>query len=508
MSDRSSVCSDETLHSPVSPSFLYDIKDRNGKTSRSDVSESQQRHEDSFGHDGSETGRGQKVWIPAHHRHRTLVLCFDGTGDQFDSDNSNVVQFVSMLRKDDTSQQLVYYQPGIGTYTGTNMPIVATISKTLDEMFAMNISSHIKDGYRFLMNNYTDGDKICLFGFSRGAYTARALAGMLQKVGLLPRSNDAQLYFAYDMYAKTATNADDKDFDEQVILVETFKRTFCREVKVEFLGVWDTVNSVGLIPRTLPFVYMNNGVRHLRHALSLDERRVRFIPSFASAYVPCKAAQDGERAEQRFEDAVNAASGVHCDVYEVWFAGVHADIGGGSVKNNTRHALARIPLRWMVREAFRCGTGLIFDAAMLQQIGLSLDVAPDTTSTGTTTISLADPPPRLAAHEVHAYPDLTVELEAAEDAADATDAREDARAKESWGWRALRTAGALLAAPCSPRPSARCSAPARARTGSRTRRACVAGGTSCRRACTRRMRARRTGTDTTTAAALRERHHR
>ncbi|GJE93485.1 hypothetical protein PsYK624_096440 [Phanerochaete sordida] len=404
-----SNASDDTLHDPISPSSLYDVRPRltslKGKASFADAQDTPAR-QDNIIVDAvrEETAKGQKVWVPSSHTSRTIALCFDGTGDQFDYDNSNVVNLFSMLRKDDTTQQLVYYQPGIGTYTGTDLPIVSTISKTLDEMFAMNISTHIKDGYSFLMENYTDGDKICLFGFSRGAYTARALAGMLQKVGLLPRSNDAQLSFAYDMYAKMATDADAKDFDDQVVLVETFKRTFCREVKVEFLGVWDTVNSVGLIPRMLPFVYMNNGVQHLRHALSLDERRVRFIPSFASAYIPHRVSA-GERAERRFEDAVNAADGAHCDVREVWFAGVHADVGGGSVKNSTRHALARIPLRWMIRETLRCGTGLLYDGAMLQQVGLSLARAPDGT------VRLADLPPRLGAHELRAYPGLRVDIE-------------------------------------------------------------------------------------------------
>ena len=85
-----------------------------------------------------------------------------------------------------------------------------------------------------------------LFGFSRGAYTARALAGMLQKVGLLPLCNDAQLPFAYDMYAHVAVTSPGHDAteeeiraaEEEIDLVETFKRTFCREVTVEFLGVW------------------------------------------------------------------------------------------------------------------------------------------------------------------------------------------------------------------------------------------------------------------------------
>ncbi|EKM57155.1 uncharacterized protein PHACADRAFT_61026, partial [Phanerochaete carnosa HHB-10118-sp] len=99
------------------------------------------------------------------HANRTLVLCFDGTGDHFDSDNSNVVQLAAILRKDDTKQQLVYYQ------------VRSPPAATLDDMFATSLSTHII-GMPF---NYTDGDKICMFGFSRGAYTARALAGMLQK---------------------------------------------------------------------------------------------------------------------------------------------------------------------------------------------------------------------------------------------------------------------------------------------------------------------------------------
>ncbi|GJE93482.1 DUF2235 domain-containing protein [Phanerochaete sordida] len=404
-----SNASDDTLHDPISPSSLYDVRPGlmgpKDKTSFADEQDAAARHDDITADAvREEADKAQKVWIPASHTSRTLALCFDGTGDHFDYENSNVVNIFSMLRKDDTTQQLVYYQPGIGTYTGTDLPIISTISKTLDEMFAMNISTHIKDGYSFLMENYTDGDKICLFGFSRGAYTARALAGMLQKVDLLPRSNDAQLSFAYDMYAKMATDADATDFDDQVVLVETFKRTFCREVKVEFLGVWDTVNSVGLIPRMLPFVYMNNGVQHLRHALSLDERRVRFIPSFASAFIP-RRMDAGERAERRFEDAVNAAADAHCDVREVWFAGVHADVGGGSVKNSTRHALARIPLRWMIRETLRCSTGLLYDGAMLQQVGLSLARAPDGT------VHLADAPRRLGAHELGAHPGLRVDIE-------------------------------------------------------------------------------------------------
>ncbi|KIY61728.1 hypothetical protein CYLTODRAFT_405329 [Cylindrobasidium torrendii FP15055 ss-10] len=125
--------------------------------------------------------------IPPTHEHRTLVLCFDGTGDQFDADNSNIVEFFSMLKKDDRREQMCYYQSGIGTYISPKAasPTSATLAKSLDMMMAWHLDAHVMDGYEFLMQNYQTGDRICLFGFSRGAYTARGLAGMLHKVGLL-----------------------------------------------------------------------------------------------------------------------------------------------------------------------------------------------------------------------------------------------------------------------------------------------------------------------------------
>ncbi|KAF4596095.1 hypothetical protein EYR38_007469 [Pleurotus pulmonarius] len=116
---------------------------------------------------------------------------FDGTGDQFDEDNSNIVQLFSLLKKDNSDVQMVYYQAGIGTYTSPNIatPLMAKMSKTLDEMVAWNLDRHVMDGYEFLMQNYKADDRICIFGFSRGAYTARALAGMIHK------ATQALLYF-------------------------------------------------------------------------------------------------------------------------------------------------------------------------------------------------------------------------------------------------------------------------------------------------------------------------
>jgi len=277
-------------------------------------------------------------------------------------------------------------------------------------------------GEAYLVQSDRVGDKICIFGFSRGAFTARALAGMLQKVGLLPPCNFEQMPFAYAMYAR--------DDGEGLKLSLQFKRTFSIDVRVHFVGVWyvirqisqspashlprDTVQSVGLIPKHLPFSGSNNAIVHFRHALSLDEHRVKFFPSFSTDGKPKQQKEDArvsiserseivsvnshnkiERRERsgksyEYELHVNAMTGSETDVEEVFFAGVHtgnalvptrllftdapSDVGGGSVKNGERHSLARIPLRWMIRECFKVNTGIIFDAHMLKhEVGLDID---------------------------------------------------------------------------------------------------------------------------------------
>ncbi|KAF9651414.1 hypothetical protein BDM02DRAFT_3091324 [Thelephora ganbajun] len=319
----------------------------------------------------------QRQWEPSPdnpNRGRTLVLCFDGTGESFDVDNSNVVQFLAMLKNDDPTKQLVYYQAGIGTYTSNVLktPIVESASKILDDMFAWNLADHIKEGYQFLMQNYRFGDQICIFGFSRGAFTARALAGMLQKVGLLPPCNLEQLPFAYAMYAR--------DDDEGLRLSLQFKRAFCIDVRIKLVGVWDTVQSVGLIEKHLPFSGSNNAISYFRHALALDERRVKFRPFLFSEC--SEVASDSHMIERRqssgkvddSETEINIETGPPTNIEEVFFAGAHCDVGGGSVKNGERHSLARITLRWMIRECFKTDTGIIFDAHMLRhEVGLDID---------------------------------------------------------------------------------------------------------------------------------------
>ncbi|KAL5635892.1 hypothetical protein ACGC1H_004631 [Rhizoctonia solani] len=208
---------------------------------------------------------------PPSAKPRTLVLCFDGTTNVYDDTNTNVVKLFSLLKRDRREEQMVYYQPGIGTYAppGIFLPVTMALAKIADQGIALYLDKHVMGGYQFLMKHYNEGDRICLFGFSRGAYTARALAGMLYKVGLLPPDNTEQISFAYQMYKRT----DLAGFQQSA----GFKKAFSREVKIEFMGVWDTVSSVGLLwPRHLPFTSSNAIVKTFRHAVSLDEHRAKF----------------------------------------------------------------------------------------------------------------------------------------------------------------------------------------------------------------------------------------
>ncbi|KAH8987362.1 hypothetical protein EDB86DRAFT_2808911 [Lactarius hatsudake] len=325
--------------------------------------------------------------IPPSHEARTLVLCFDGTGDQFDADNSNIIQFFSMLKKDDKSQQLTYYQAGIGTYTIPEVatPFMAKVKRGIDMAIGSHLDAHVMGGYEFLMEHYHAEDKICIFGFSRGAYTARALAGMIHKVGLLPSGNHQQVPFAYKMF----TRNDDIGWSQSTV----FKKAFSVDVEIDFIGVWDTVCSVGLIPHTLPFTHSNTAVRYFRHAISLDEHRAKFKanhwhlrhehdhkgtnlgemprsnhrhPHYHSSHH--RRHHDRDHKKNGEEDPEDGQW--ETDVREVWFAGCHCDVGGGSVPNGTRNSLARIPLRWMIRECFRANTGIQFYRESFKEIGL------------------------------------------------------------------------------------------------------------------------------------------
>ncbi|KIK69829.1 hypothetical protein GYMLUDRAFT_79892 [Collybiopsis luxurians FD-317 M1] len=339
---------------------------------------------------------------------RTLVLCFDGTSNEYDSTNTNVVKLFALLKKDNQDEQLCYYQAGIGTFfaPGAVSPFFQWGAKILDEAFAWYLNAHVMDGYQFLMQNYRSGDKLCLFGFSRGAYTARALAGMLYKVGLLPRGNEQQVPFAYKLYIRT-----DK---AGIALSAGFKQTYCRSVDIEFLGVWETVASVGvLMSKELPFTSSNNSIKVFRQALSLDERRVRFQPNLFHRVPPNGSESATGKGGQLLTDSKAQAMPKlesqtaptmsktlsdyfskkkkskpqafkakpeqdvrETDVLEVWFAGCHSDIGGGAVPNTTKQSLANITLRWMIRHIMESQCGIQFDETALMELEIPGETTP------------------------------------------------------------------------------------------------------------------------------------
>ena len=341
---------------------------------------------------------------------RTIVVCLDGTGDKFDNDNSNIVHLVSALKKDDANQ-VTYYQAGIGTYGAGGLS--GGVSAALDMAVGSSLGLHVRDAYHFLMHTYKEGDKICIFSFSRGAYTARCLAGMIHKVGLLPPRNIQQIPFAYEFYVNDTEDGWKQSND--------FKKTFCIDVCIHFLGCFDSVASVGFIPRQLPLSSTpTNKPRYFRHAMALDERRAKFkicrhqtktweeVNKVASPttgataesaqskllqYLPNVKAQDDappppppgyspqrkygqtnhpHLTDEEYERLTGHEAPFDTDVLEVWFAGAHADIGGGAVPNDKRHKLAQIPLRWMIRQAFECNTGIIFKTAVLAEHGLDV----------------------------------------------------------------------------------------------------------------------------------------
>jgi len=208
----------------------------------------------------------------------------------------------------------------------------------------------VRDAYVFLMNNFEPEDRVFLFGFSRGAYTVRALASVLHMYGLISRGNEPLVAYAIRML--TAIQALDAkgegDSDEKRLyfqLAKDFQETFCRApCKPWFVGVWDTVSSVGWIENQLrlPFVADNPDIEIGRHAIAIDERRAFFRTNLWRPKPP------------------PAASGPK-DLKQVWFAGVHCDVGGGYPEADS--AASKIPLQWMLREAI--AAGLMVDNARM-----------------------------------------------------------------------------------------------------------------------------------------------
>jgi uncharacterized protein (DUF2235 family) len=275
---------------------------------------------------------------------KRLALFLDGTWNTL-GNNTNVWRLRALCAPD-ADDQLVYYGQGVGTKFGEQLR-GGTMGYGLDH--------EILDAYSWLVRRFESGDEIFIFGFSRGAYAARSLSGLIAKCGVLvpgaPLSIE-QLYARYRRYSdKTINNllatADAADLS----LEERWIVRHCISTNIKFVGVWDTVGSLGtpwtpLGKRVAKYRFFDT---HLRlknefafHALALDEQRQAFEPTFWT------------RTVDNSDTAAPGSGRPLGNVEQRWFPGAHANVGGGYPSD----ILAQRPLQWIMDKAG--AAGLVF----------------------------------------------------------------------------------------------------------------------------------------------------
>lgn len=345
-----------------------------------------------------------------------VVLC-DGTANQVNIlSQTNVLRLARLVQKTGGDQrQVVFYDPGLGTEgaPGALTPVGRKVTKFLGLAFGYGLKKNLSDAYAFLVQHYEPGDRIYIFGFSRGAYTARALTGLLQRVGLLERGcenlipfairyfqvqDNHQLNFFKQRFSRTYHLAwrDVAPGIEQIpALQKKAGRPSRGVIPVHFLGVWDTVKSIGTLRRqiVLPDTEWLPNMINGRHAVALDEKRSQYQPELWESDTD---AGHAARVEARRRPNLPLQTCLHADVETMWFSGVHSDVGGGyglSVERErelflkrtsaskpsdeelaARKAevgLAYISLGWMMDAAAK--HGLVFDKDVLAEEPLTPD---------------------------------------------------------------------------------------------------------------------------------------
>lgn len=245
-------------------------------------------------------------------------------------------------RAADGVEQVVRYVPGVGT---------GPLERLRGGVFGFGLSRRVGEAYRFLVDAYRPGDEIWLFGFSRGAFTARSAAGFVRQCSILRREHAGRLREAYRMYRARGRRYH-PDAPEPV----AFRRAFAHPpVRIRFIGVWDTVGALGfpvapwsplgIINRPWRFhdTTLSSWVDHARHAVAVDERRGPFRPTM-------------------WERSGRARPGQQT-LSQAWFAGVHSDVGGGY----DDPGLAQVALAWMLDGA--SAVGLDVDRGLVRADG-------------------------------------------------------------------------------------------------------------------------------------------
>lgn len=256
-----------------------------------------------------------------------LIILYDGTWND-PQDRTNVYRLARDLHDyDGEVRQRFFYDPGVGT---------GTFDRIRGGAFGWGLSANLRQGYDWLARRYREGDEIWVFGFSRGAYTARSLVGMLRKCGLLRITTPSLIEAAEELYRDKYAPPD----SGQCV---RFRQRYSREVRVHFIGVWDTVGALG-VPGTLLSerglfswfdTQLSKIVDHAYHAVALDEHRAAYD-------VALWTSESGQpKPDQR-------------EVEQRWFAGAHANVGGGYGDD----PLAELPLAWIEEKAVAAGLKL------------------------------------------------------------------------------------------------------------------------------------------------------
>jgi uncharacterized protein (DUF2235 family) len=255
---------------------------------------------------------------------RNLIVCCDGTGNEYCEDNSNVVKLFQSLRRE--PNQIAFYDPGVGTILSDRDRTLLSkfISKTLDLATGRSLQKNVQEAYTWMMNNYEDGDQVFLFGFSRGAHTVRRLASVVDSCGLLYPGNRNMVPYVSKMYLENYLNGKNK------AVVKGFKDTYSRSCPIHFLGVWDTVSALTTRWKKASLDgELHPGIKNAFHAISIDEGRKKFPVNLWIEPAP----GNGQTVEQ------------------VWFRGVHSDVGG----SYHDAGLSDIALIWMIENAKKHG---------------------------------------------------------------------------------------------------------------------------------------------------------
>jgi len=255
---------------------------------------------------------------------RNIVLLFDGTWNNRKT-HTNVIRMRDSIRthgRDDPAQPC-FYDEGVGT---------KWYNRLSGGAFGRGLSENILEGYAWLSRRHQPGDEIYVFGFSRGAYTARSLVGLIRKCGLLNAAGEKTVQAAYEVYRN-------KDLHPNDPKVAAFRAAHSREVRVRYIGVWDTVGALGIPVSQIPFsrdfyqwhdTELSKIVDYAIHAVAVDEHRKDFGVTLWTLTKP-----ENVKVEQR------------------WFAGAHSDVGGG--EGGTLPAVA---LRWLQDIAEEAGLAL------------------------------------------------------------------------------------------------------------------------------------------------------